>query len=171
MEYHFDRIGWTYMVLFIIWNLALAAGMIFLWINRNLPSLRMRKIPLLLAGVFCLNIYAALCMVVYPVGAAFSCTLEFWVMSIWLPIGIALFHAANSQFLHLASRQKQFAHMTSLSDRQSIDEDRPEPITRSRWRRIFAGVERADNIDRTLYCIGLGMAIEVWSHHYKMKQN
>ncbi|KAF2025897.1 hypothetical protein EK21DRAFT_103602 [Setomelanomma holmii] len=156
-----DGVGWTYMVIFIVWNLVLAAGMTFLWTSRQLPSLRMRRIPLVLAGVFSLHVYAALCIIAYPVGQFFSCTVEFWVMSLWLPIGIALFHAANSQFLHLASRQKQFAHMSSLKDHKSIDEEKAEAIANSRWRRIFAGVERADNIDRTLVFIGLGMIVEL----------
>lgn len=168
MEYKFDSIGWTYMAIFIIWNLALAAGMAFLWINKDLPSLRMRRIPLLLAGVFLLHVYAALCIIVYPVGAAFSCTVEFWVMSLLVPLGIALFHAANSQFLHLASRQKHFASMTSLTESKTINEKEAQTIAHSRWRRIFTGVERADNIDRTLYCIGVGMAIQVrfFNPHY-----
>lgn len=157
----FDRIGWAYMALFIVWNLALAAGMTFLWIHRELPSLKMRRIPLLLAGVFSLHVYAALCIIVYPVGAAFNCTVEFWVMSIWLPFGIALFHASNSQFLHLASRQKHFASMSSLKDRKSIDETRAQAIASSRWSRIFAGLERADNINRTLIGIGIGMVVQV----------
>ncbi|KAH7093398.1 hypothetical protein FB567DRAFT_433362 [Paraphoma chrysanthemicola] len=155
-----DGVGWTYMAIFIVWNLGLAAGMTFLWTHRQLPALRMRRIPLLLAGVFSLHIYAALCIIAYPVGAYFSCTVEFWVMSIWLPFGIALFHAANTQFLHLASRQKQFAHMSSLKDHKSIDEQKAQAIANSRWRRVFAGVERADNIDRTLIFIGFGMAAQ-----------
>lgn len=82
-------------------------------------------------------------------------------MSIWLPFGIALFHAANSQFLHMASRQKQFARMSTLKDHKSINEEKAEAIANSRWRRIFAGLERADNINQTLTWIGVGMVVEV----------
>jgi hypothetical protein len=156
-----DGVGWTYMSIFIVWNIALAGGMAFLWIHRQQPSLRMRKIPLLFAGVFSLHVYAALCVIVYPVGAYFSCSLEFWVMSIWLPFGMALFHAANSQFLHLASRQKHFAHRSTLKDHKSIDEEKAEAIANSRWKTVFAGLERADNINQTLILIGLGMAVQV----------
>lgn len=156
-----DHVGWTYLSLFIVWNITLACGMIFLWQHRQIPSLRMRKIPLLLAGVFSLHVYGALCIIAYPVGAYFSCTVEFWVMSIWLPFGIALFHAANSQFLHLASRQKQFARMSILQPQKSIDQEKAEAIANSRWKRIFAGVERADNINQTLIMIGVGMGAQV----------
>jgi hypothetical protein len=157
-----DRIGWTYMGLFIIWNAALAAGMTFIWIHRKKDaSLRMRKVPLLLAGVFSLHIYAALCIIAYPVGQFFSCNVEFWVMSILLPIGIALFHASNSQFLHVASRQKHFVRMSTLSDHKAINEEKAEAIASSRWRRVFAGLERADNIKQTLLLIGAGMVVQV----------
>jgi hypothetical protein len=157
-----DSIGWTYMILFIVWNCALAGGMTFLWIHRKKDaSLRMRKVPLLLAGVFSLHVYAVLCVIAYPVGQFFSCNLEFWVMSIWLPFGIALFHASNSQFLHVASRQKQFVRMSSLSDNKAINEEEAEAIASSRWRRVFAGLERADNIKQTLVLIGVGLVAQV----------
>ncbi|KAF1911305.1 hypothetical protein BDU57DRAFT_524352 [Ampelomyces quisqualis] len=156
-----DRIGWAYLSVFIVWNVALASGMAYLWKYRQQPSLRMRKIPLLLAGVFLLHVYAAVCLLAYPVGAYFSCSLEFWSMSIWLPFGIALFHAANSQFLHLASRQKHFAHMSTLRDHPSIDEEKAAIIANSRRKRVFAGLERADNINQTLKLIALGMIIQL----------
>jgi hypothetical protein len=158
-----DGVGWTYMVLFILWNLALAGGMTFLWIHRFQPSLRMRRIPLLLTGVFALHVYGVLCLIAYPIAQYVSCNFEFWLMSIWLPFGIALFHAANSQFLHLASRQKQFARMSSLKDHKAINEEKAEAIASSRLKRIFAGLERADNINQTLILIGIGMAVEVSS--------
>ena len=86
-------------------------------------------------------------------------------MSIYLPLGIALFHAANSQFLHLASRQKHFAHMGSLKDRKSINEEKAQETSSSRWKRVVAGVERADNIERTLVFIGVGLALQVSLEH------
>lgn len=82
-------------------------------------------------------------------------------MSVTVPLGMALFHASNSQFLHLASRQKQFARMSSLKDHEPIDEKKAQEVVNSRWKRIMNGVERADNIERTLIFIGIGMAVQV----------
>jgi hypothetical protein len=158
---HLDAIGWTYFGLFIAWNVTLASGMAYLWSKRQLPSLRIRRIPLLLVGVFFLHSYAMLCLIAYPISEYISCTLEFWVMSVLVPFGIALFHAANSQFLHMASRQKQFARMSTLKDHKSIDEEKAKAIMNSRWKRIWAGVERADNINQTLVMIGIGMVVQV----------
>jgi hypothetical protein len=87
-QLNLDRLGWTYIGLSLFWTFALASGMVFLWSHRQLPSVRMRKLPLLFAGVVSLHIYGLLCIVVYPVGAVFSCTIEFWVMSIFFPLGM-----------------------------------------------------------------------------------
>jgi hypothetical protein len=145
-QMHLDAVGWTYMGLFIVWNLALAGGMAFLWHKRQLPSL---------------HVYAMLCVIAYPISDYISCTLEFWVMSILVPLGIALFQAANSQFLHMASRQKQFARMSTLKDHKHINEEKAQSRANSRWSRIRAGVERADNINQTLILIGIGMVVQV----------
>jgi hypothetical protein len=82
-------------------------------------------------------------------------------MSIWFPFGIATFYSSNSQFLHLASRQKQFARVGSVRTQVSIDEERAQSIANNRWRRVLAGVERADNINRTLIFIGIGLLTQV----------
>jgi hypothetical protein len=121
----------------------------------------MRKLPVLTVGIFLLHAYATLCLMAYPAAAYFSCTNIFWLMSILLPCGIAIFHAANSQFLHLASRQKQFARTSTLKDHKPIDEEKARAVANSRWQRIISGRERADNIDRTLFLIGMGMILQV----------
>jgi len=186
-----DGVGWTYITIFIVWNLSLLSGFAFLWTHRQHPSLRMRRLPLLFAGVSVLHIYGALCTLctyahtttskfamashrssdtehmltwlplAYPFGAVFPCSVEFWAMSILVPLGMALFHASNSQFLHLAARQKHFARMSSLKDHEPIDEKKAQEVVNSRWKRIMNGMERADNIERTLIFIGIGMAVQV----------
>lgn len=153
-----DSIGWVYLSLFIVWNVVFAGSLIFLWTHRQLPSLRMRRIPFLIAGLSSLHIYGAICMISYPLGAYVPCSTNFWVMSIYLPFGIALFHASNSQFMYLASRQKRFAHSSSAT---TIDEKTAEAIASSPWKRVFAGLRRGDSIDSTLVTIGLGMVVQV----------
>lgn len=81
--------------------------------------------------------------------------------SIYLPFGIAMFQAANSQFLHVASRQKQYAHLRSLSDQKPLAEEQAERLANSRWRRILRGVERADRIDRMMVFIAVGLGFQV----------
>ena len=42
-------------------------------------------------------------------------------------------------------------------------EKKAQEVVNSRWKRILNGVERADNIERTLIFIGIGMAVQVSS--------
>lgn len=122
----------------------------------------MRKLPLLFAGVIALHIYGAISIWAYPFGAYFPCTVIYWMMSILVPFGMAMFQAANTQFLHVASRQKQLAHMSTLSDKSKpISEKEAESMGNSRLKRIISGVERADKVDRSLVFIALGMVAQV----------
>ncbi|KAH9859573.1 hypothetical protein IAQ61_011354 [Plenodomus lingam] len=91
-------------------------------------------------------------------GSGFPCNAEFWIMSIYLPVGIALFHASNSQFLDLASRQKQLAHL-SLKEQDVMTEK--AHTSRSRWRKIISGAERPDSLERTLIYIGIGLTAQL----------
>lgn len=156
-----DPLGWTYIGLAIAWTVALILGMLFLHQHRHLPCLQIRRLPLVFAGVASLHAYGAMCLTAYVFLPLAPCTAEFWIMSIYLPFGIAMFHAANSQFLHIASRQKQFARMGALRDTKPVDEKQAERLANSRLRRILRGVERADRIDRMMVWIGLGLVAQV----------
>jgi hypothetical protein len=156
-----DTLGVTYLCLAIVWTLALIAGMLFLHHHRDLPTLQIRRLPIVFAGMGSLHCYGALSLVIYVIGPMTPCTAEFWIMSIYLPFGIAMFQAANSQFLHIASRQKQFARMSALSEPRPVDERNAQRLANSRLRRIIRGVERADKIDRMMVWIGIGLAAQV----------
>jgi hypothetical protein len=157
-----DTLGWTYIGLAMAWTVSLILGMLFLHHHRHLPCLQIRRLPLVFVGVSSLHAYGAVCAIVYVIGPLAPCTAEFWLMSVYLPFGIAMFHAANSQFLHIASRQKQFARMRALSDPKPVDEKKAERLANSRFRRILRGVERADKIDRMMVWIGIGLVAQVW---------
>ncbi|KAJ8118781.1 hypothetical protein OPT61_g316 [Boeremia exigua] len=154
-------LGWFYIGFEICWNLSLVAAMAFLWRHRDLPSIRMRKLPLLFTGVGALHVYGAISIWAYPFGAYFPCTVIFWMMSILVPFGMAMFQAANTQFLHVASRQKQLAHMSTLRDHKPISEKEAASMGNNRLRRIVSGVERADRVGRSLVFIAIGMVLQV----------
>jgi hypothetical protein len=62
--------------------------------------------------------------------------------------------------------------MSSLKDHEPIDEKKAQEVVNSRWKRIWNGVERADNIERTLIFIGIGMAVQVSNFYsYYMTMN
>lgn len=112
-------------------------------------------------GVVALHIYGAISIFAYPFGAYFPCSVIFWMMSILVPFGMAMFQAANTQFLHVASRQKQLAHMSTLSDKKPISEKQAEAMGNNRLKRILSGVERADRVSRSLILIAAGMVLQV----------
>ncbi|KAF2110779.1 hypothetical protein BDV96DRAFT_615244 [Lophiotrema nucula] len=157
---HLDSVGWTYMGLAIAWTVALFTGIAFLYFHRHLPSLQIRRLPLVFTAVLSLHAYGFVCLIAYVIAPLAPCSAEYWMMSIWLPFGIAMFQAANTQFLHVASRQRTFVR-NSMKSYSSLDEKQAEQLASSRWRRILRGVDRADSIDRMLYFIGGGLIVQL----------
>lgn len=82
-------------------------------------------------------------------------------MNILVPFGMAMFQASNTQFLYVASRQKQLAHMSTLKDQKPISEKEAASMGNNRLKRIVSGVERADRVNRSLLFIGIGMVLQV----------
>jgi len=156
-----DSLAWTYIGFAIIWTVALVAGMAFLYHHRHLPFLRIRRLPLVFLGLSFLHAYGFLCAIAYVIAPFLPCDAEFWMMSLYLPFGMAMFHATNTQFLHVASRQKLYAQIPSRK-RPSMDEEEAERLANSRVKRIFRGVERADRVGRTMAWIGVGLTIQVF---------
>jgi hypothetical protein len=109
-----DRVGVFYIVFCATWTTIVLAGMAFCWHNRHLPILKVRALPLSFGSVIFLHLYWILAQVTYPVGATMPIVIaydvQYFVMGTWFPLGIALFHAANLQFLRVAKLQKQFTH-------------------------------------------------------------
>ncbi|KAL5397392.1 hypothetical protein PMIN02_002375 [Paraphaeosphaeria minitans] len=156
-----DRLGWAYIGLDVAWTVALICGMGFLYYHCELPCIRIRRLPILFLGIIPLHIYGFVCVIGYVLGALVPCQAMFWIMSIYLPFGIAMFQTANSQFLHVASRQKQFAHLSLHSDQAPLKQEEAERLSSSHWRRILHGVDRADKIENMIVYIFIGLAVQL----------
>ena len=102
---NFDGYGISLIVVIVLYSIFFYAACIFLWLQRKNPAIRMRKIPLALLSILVLHVYLVIIFVVYPLNGTFPCGLEFWVMSIYLPIGIGLFQAQNQQLLIVSREQ------------------------------------------------------------------
>lgn len=96
---NFDGYGISLIVVIVLYSIFFYAACTFLWLQRNNPAIRMRKIGLALLSVLVLHVYLVIIFVVYPLNGTFPCSLEFWVMSIYLPLGVGLFQAQNQQLL------------------------------------------------------------------------
>ncbi|KAF7548506.1 hypothetical protein G7Z17_g7018 [Cylindrodendrum hubeiense] len=109
-----DGVGVFYVSFCAIWSTLVFSGMAFCWFNRHNPILKIRGLPLSFAAITFLHTYWILGQITYPIGGTMPLVLaydiQYFFMGIWFPLGIALFHASNIRFLHVAKLQKQFTH-------------------------------------------------------------
>ncbi|KAF3012961.1 hypothetical protein E8E14_003007 [Neopestalotiopsis sp. 37M] len=157
----FTTLGWVYIVLDIAWALLLAAGLAFLYRHRRLPFLQIRKLPLVFTAILILHCYGAVCMLCLTVGQLVPCDAQFWIMSIYLPFGMALLQAANSQFLHVAKQQKRFAQFSDLEDHYLSEKSKPIDPSLPWWKRNYEQVRRMDKVTQILVYIGIAMVVEL----------
>jgi hypothetical protein len=158
-----DGIGVFWITFAGIWTGLLLGGMWFLWSKREMPTLRIRGLPLSFAGIVLLHLYWISVQIGYSVGPLAPEVAEFWIMSIWYPFGIALFQAANSQFLHVAKAQSKFARPPSVWSSTFNEKSAPRKET---------AVDRLRNMDyskKMFMFVTIGMAVQVsgpaaWQH-------
>ncbi|KAK2009689.1 integral membrane protein [Colletotrichum eremochloae] len=105
-----DSIGIFYITFCATWTVIVLAGMAFLWANRKHPILKIRGLPLAFGSIIFLHMYWCMAQITYPIGGTMPVVIaydvQYFVMGIWFPLGIALFHASNSRFLHVAKLQR-----------------------------------------------------------------
>lgn len=111
---HFDSLGKLYISIAIIWTTLVACGSGILIYNRELPALRVRNTHLWTAAVAFLHSYWVLTLLAYVMNGNYPCTAEFWIMSLWLPFGIALYQINGMHLLQVASLQTRFVHPQAL---------------------------------------------------------
>ena len=153
------------------WTLLLIGGLVFLLTQRHTPVLRIRGLLLSCVAIILLHVYW-LAVQLRPIyGYLVLPQTEFWIMGIYLPFGIALFHASNSRFLHVAKAQKKYAHTGG---------ERPPslPTQPSRWP-LVARFRRYDYTVKMLTLIFAGMVLQVrlpqrtptWTEDTDMRQS
>ena len=151
-----DTLAKIYISIAVIWTAALIPGIVILLRNAQLPYLRIRNIPLVISSVCTLHVYLFLCYMVYMLKGNFPCSTEFWIMSIYLPLGIALYQAANTQLLHISALQKRFA--------LTLDEEGESKRPRKRgWRYSMEVLMDYSPTQRTLTFVAVGMLLQVRS--------
>ncbi|KAF4983468.1 hypothetical protein FZEAL_1197 [Fusarium zealandicum] len=151
-----DKVGVFYISFCAVWTTLLFAGMAFCWFHRHNTILRLRGLPLSFSAITFLHLYWMLGQLVYPIGVSFPTVLaydiQYFFMGIWFPLGIALFHASNSRFLHVAKLQRQF---TNPEIRKSTRCNVSETSWLSRLRNM-------DYTKRIMMFIGLGMVVQIF---------
>jgi hypothetical protein len=86
-----DALGIIYVTLAIIYTLIVSSELYLLYRNRLEFCIRIRNVRVIFSAVSMLHIYLILVLLVYPWNGLFPCSAEFWIMSVFLPAGMALF--------------------------------------------------------------------------------
>ena len=104
---NYDGYGISNIIVGITYTLALFGACIFLWFHRHHPAVKMRKVPLMILAVFVIHIFCFIVFTVYTLNGAWPCSVEFWAMNLYFPMGIGLFQAQNQQLLIISRQQTQ----------------------------------------------------------------
>ncbi|EYB27940.1 hypothetical protein FG05_04628 [Fusarium graminearum] len=145
-----DGLGIFFIIWTFIWTFIVIGGMVFLWRRRDMPMLRIRDLPLTFVAIMMLHLYWGAIQTGYVYFPLFTPEGEYWIMSLYFPIGIALFHASNSRFLHVAKQQKELF----ASDEKTYSRPRAR---RDSWLGKFQALDYTKKI---LVTIGFGMTIQ-----------
>ncbi|UNI16783.1 hypothetical protein JDV02_003186 [Purpureocillium takamizusanense] len=153
-EVRLDGVGIFYIVFAVVWTLLLFSGMVFLWMRRDMPILRIRGLGLSFASVCLLHGYWLAVSLAYVYGPLMPEVAEYWVMGVWLPFGIALFQASNSRFLYVANAQKKYVKKT-VDVGWNGERPRIRKTLVARWKML-------DYSFKMLFLVGLGMAFQLF---------
>lgn len=148
-----DSVGIFWIVFAVVWTIVVLGGMIYLYTRREMPILRVRGLSLSFSAVILLHSYWLAATLGYVYGALMPEVAEYWIMSIWFPFGIALFHASNSRFLYVADAQKKYVNGASEA---GWDRERPRirNTLLARWKML-------DYSYKMVLFVGLGMGFQV----------
>ncbi|GAB0138186.1 hypothetical protein EsDP_00006429 [Epichloe bromicola] len=152
---NFDQVGRFYIAFGSTWTFLVFAGMIFCAFNHKNPLIKIRCIPLSFGAIVMLHSYWILAQITYSVGRTMPVVLaydiQYFFMGIYYPLGMALFHASNLRFLHVAKLQKQFTN--------------PEPRVRDGCNgsksSILCRIRNLAYTVRIMLFIGIGMIFQV----------
>ncbi|GAB1198074.1 hypothetical protein APSETT444_007382 [Aspergillus pseudonomiae] len=137
-----------------VWTTAVVLGMIYLIANRNMPILRIRGLGLSLSAIVLLHLYWASVQFGVMIGAIMPGDAQYWIMGTYLPCGIALFHASNSRFLHVAKHQRKYAHHDSRLP-ESLPDEKPKTGLFGRFRRL-------EYTKRIIILVGIAMVVQIF---------
>ena len=84
-------LGGSYIFLAVAYSLLVVTELYLLFNNRNAFCVRIRGLVVVFAATITLHIYLVLVLLIYPENGVFPCAAEYWIMSIFLPLGMALF--------------------------------------------------------------------------------
>ena len=148
-----DGVGVFYTCFSVAWTAILLSAMIFLYVRRDMPILRVRGLLLSFCAVGLLHCYWLCVELGYVYGVLMPESAEFWIMGIWFPFGIALFHASNSRFLYVAEAQQSYLQRETSSGRQA---------RLSRRKTLFSSYRKMNYSTQMVVLVSCGMGLQVF---------
>ena len=150
-----DSIGIFFVTFAAAWTTIVASGMAFCLWNRHIPAMYHDVMIQFTIGVLSIRCMA---QIVYPIGRTMPVVIaydvQYFIMGSWFPLGIALFHAANLRFLHVAELQKQFEDNHAGSRVRAAEEKRGSDASLiGKWR----GTTHSNKV---FILIGVGMVFQ-----------
>lgn len=136
------------------WTLLLLWGMGFLIYHSGMPMLRIRGIGLSLSAISLLHLYWISVQLGYVLGPLYPGDLQYWIMGTYLPLGIGLFHASNTRFLHVAQRQKQYIGRADHFNNSTASKLNNKGSFLGRFRQL-------DHTAKVVILVGSGMFFQV----------
>ncbi|KAJ5623970.1 hypothetical protein N7510_000279 [Penicillium lagena] len=153
-ELRFTPLGIWWTCWACVWTVPIAIGIAYLIAHRNTPPLRVRGLGLSLSAIVLLHFYWMSVQFHSTFDAVEPQVSEYWIMGTWLPCGIALFHASNSRFLHVAMLQKKYAQPGN----RLID----YPFTSRSKSGLINRFRRLSYTSKVLIVVGISMFIQVF---------
>ncbi|TDZ47421.1 hypothetical protein CTRI78_v008539 [Colletotrichum trifolii] len=145
-----------------LWTVLVVCGMAFLFVNREMPFLRIRGLALSFGSVTLLHLYWLSVQIGLAIGQFVPDGAEFWIMGLYLPFGIALFHASNSRFLHIAAAQRRFAGSSITSTTPSPPQPQAKPARCScRDKTLVGRFRKLDYTSKMLAVVCTGMMLQL----------
>ncbi|KAK2616213.1 hypothetical protein QQS21_000845 [Conoideocrella luteorostrata] len=150
-QVNLDSVGIWWLCWASIWTFLLLCGMGYLISNRHSHILRIRGIGLSLIAVVLLHLYWLSAQLAYVIGALAPEESEYWIMGIYLPLGIALFHASNGRFLYVAQAQQRY--LNRLAD---------IPAKPRCGKGIYGRFKKLDYTSKMVLLVGIGMGFQLF---------
>ncbi|KAL8896392.1 MAG: hypothetical protein Q9192_003118 [Flavoplaca navasiana] len=104
-----DAYGISLLAFIVVYTVLLYAACIYLWFQRHHPIVKMRKVGLMLLSVLVIHVFCFMDFSVYTMNGKWPCNVEFWSMSLYLPIGIGLWQAQNQQLIIVSREQTEMS--------------------------------------------------------------
>ena len=102
----FNSAGYVYISFVGVYTALLLIGLAILCSLRNHTAVRLRDALMTTVAIATIHVYLAAIFIVYPLHSDYTCSEEFWYMSIVFPLAIALFQASNVRLLAVSRQQE-----------------------------------------------------------------